>query len=90
MDVMSVEGTIDRGQSIAGTIALDAVIGATVSSMSYKTYTGPYDVVPKEDVQTLATRNLLMSDDVNIKAIPTYRVANASGGDTFTIGELNG
>ncbi len=53
-------------------------------------YAGPYSVVPSEDAQTLATSGLLMDEDVAVAAIPTYRVANAAGGDTFTIGELSG
>jgi hypothetical protein len=82
--------TINKGLAISGTIGRGATVGATISAMSYQTYSGPYEVVPKDYSLTLATKNLRMSDDVNVKAIPTYRVANAFGGDTFTIGELNG
>lgn len=49
-------------------------------------YTGPYTVTPKVEAQTLETARKLMTDDVNIKAIPFFETSNAAGGETFYIG----
>ncbi len=74
-----------------GTILVpEATIRGTLSiSSSYDKYDGLYTVVPSEFEQTLNTKYRVMSDNVTVRSIPTYRVANAAGGDTFTIGELD-
>lgn len=64
--------------------------GEIVVAADYEKYEGSYDVIPSENPQTLLTKYRVMSDDVHVRAIPIYRVANVFGGDTFTIGELNG
>jgi hypothetical protein len=53
-------------------------------------YSGPYDITPSAESQVFATKEQYLTEDITVKSIPAYRVANASGGDTFTIGELNG
>ena len=77
--------------AIRGTLSVsEATIRGTLSiSSSYDKYEGSYTVVPSEFEQTLNTKYRIMSNDVTVRSIPTYRVANAAGGDTFTIGELN-
>lgn len=49
-------------------------------------YEGEYDITPKKNKQTMATRGKVMSDDVTILAIPYAEVTNATGGQTVTIG----
>lgn len=49
-------------------------------------YEGEYEITPKVNKQTIATRGKVMSDDVTILAIPYAEVANATGGQTVTIG----
>lgn len=79
------EGVI-RGTLSASEAAIHGVLSI---STSYDKYEGSYTVVPSEFEQTLNTKFRVMSNDVTVRSIPTYRVANAAGGDTFTIGELD-
>lgn len=51
-------------------------------------YTGDYDVTPKVDPQSLATKDKFMTDDVRIHEIPYFDVGNTSGGSTVYIGTL--
>ena len=83
-------GAIKPGVSIVGTIKPGVSIVGVIDAMSYDHYAGPYDVTPDVNPRLLKTKNLVMSDDVSVKAIPSYRVANVAGGDTFTIGAMNG
>jgi hypothetical protein len=53
---------------------------------SIETYEGDYDVVPNFEKQVLGTKFKRMADDVSVEAIPVYRVANPSGGNTVVIG----
>ena len=48
-------------------------------------YTGPYTVTPKVEAQTLETARKIMTDDVNIKAIPFFETSNNAGGETVYI-----
>jgi hypothetical protein len=49
------------------------------------TYEGDYTITPKIDAQTMATKGLVMREDVTVKAIPFYNVSNTSGGSTVYI-----
>jgi len=49
-------------------------------------YSGPYEVKPALESQTLETEGLLMRQDVTVEQIPIYIVSNNSGGDTVIIG----
>lgn len=49
-------------------------------------YAGPYIVTPKVEAQTLETARKIMTDDVNIKAIPFFDTSNIAGGQTIYIG----
>lgn len=51
-------------------------------------YDGPYEVTPDFAAQTLPTKAKTMADDVTVKSIPVYRVDNAAGGRTVTIGDI--
>lgn len=82
-------GTNNRAVLISNAITRGLTITGTINAMSHERYTGSYDVTPEVIPQTLPTKNLVMSNDVSIKAIPSYRVTNAAGGDTFTIGAMN-
>lgn len=50
-------------------------------------YAGPYDITPLFSAQVLPTAKRLMQQDLTIKKIPQYEVANDSGGYTLIIGE---
>ncbi len=52
-------------------------------------YNGDYVVTPKVAEQTLETKAKVMSDDVQIKAIPFFETANNAGGDTVYIGTMD-
>ena len=49
-------------------------------------YSGPYEVIPKRQDQTLATKDKTMREDVTVYEIPYYQTANPYG-TTFVIGE---
>lgn len=52
-------------------------------------YEGPYAVTPRLYYGTvLATKGLLMRDNVNVSAIPIHDVSNPAGGRTVTIGTV--
>ena len=57
------------------------------SGGSFPKYEGEYEVIPSlaEDI-TLETAKKLMTDDVTVKKVPRYDVANEAGGTTIYIG----
>lgn len=61
------------------------VTGTTV--VGAPEYSGPYDITPLFSVQVLPTAKRLMQQDLTIKKIPQYEVANDSSGYTLIIGE---
>ena len=48
-------------------------------------FSGPYNVVPKVNAQTLETADKYMAKDVSVEAVPFYSVSNQSGGNTVYI-----
>jgi hypothetical protein len=61
------------------------VTGTTV--VGAPEYSGPYDITPLFTAQVLPTAKRLMQQDLTIKKIPQYEVANDSSGYTLIIGE---
>jgi hypothetical protein len=61
------------------------VTGTTV--VGAPEYSGPYDITPLFSAQVLPTAKRLMQQDLTIKKIPQYEVANDSSGYTLIIGE---
>lgn len=59
------------------------------SGGSYPKYEGEYEVIPSlaEDI-TLETAKKLMTDDVTVKKLPRYDVANEAGGTTVYLGGM--
>ena len=56
----------------------------TVSTpVEIEAYSGPYNVTPKTEPQTLKTADKRMTDDVSIKAIPYYEMDNQKGTTVF-------
>ena len=51
-------------------------------------YTGEYEVTPKVTAQSLATRNLMMLDDVSVLAIPYFENPNQSGTTVYIANEV--
>ena len=49
-------------------------------------YEGPYEVTPTRSEQYLATKSLLMRDDVTVHEIPYFETTNPYG-TTYVIGE---
>lgn len=48
-------------------------------------YTGPYEVVPKVNSQTLSTARKMLRDDITVREVPYYEVSNQFGGNTVYI-----
>lgn len=59
------------------------------SGGSFPKYEGEYEVVPSlaEDIK-LDTAKKLMTDDVTVKKLPRYDVANEAGGTTVYLGGM--
>lgn len=59
------------------------------SGGSYPKYEGEYEVIPSlaEDIK-LATAKKVMTDDVTVKKLPRYDVANEAGGTTVYLGGM--
>ena len=53
--------------------------------VGYEDYTGPYEVTPKVESQSLRTEDKHMAHDVTIEPIPYYEVSNQNG-KTIIIG----
>lgn len=51
-------------------------------------YSGPYNVTPSLEHQTLYTEQKALMDNIKVFAIPYAEVSNTSGGITATIGGL--
>lgn len=68
----------------AASVRVD-VTGTTV--VGAPEYSGPYDITPLFSAQVLPTAKRLMQQDLTIKKIPQYEVANDSSGYTLIIGE---
>ena len=52
----------------------------------FPTYQGPYEVTPSVDGTTLETAQKLLTDNVEVSAIPYFNVGNTAGGSTVYIG----
>lgn len=76
----SLDFVIDSGDE-----CLDFIIDEFTQVMP-DTYPGPYDVIPKVNPQQLATRNMLMTQNVTVWGIPYEEVHNDYG-VTVTIAE---
>ena len=48
-------------------------------------FSGPYNVVPKVNAQTLETADKYMTQDVSVDAVPFYSVSNQYGGNSVYI-----
>ncbi len=83
-------GKLSASGVLFGTISASKVLSAHVSmNVEYDQYTGPYEVTPAVEAQTLNTTNRVMTQDVNIKEIPYYSVSNSAHGETIIIGGNN-
>lgn len=69
-------------------ITAGATIATPVSHSDMPVYDGAYEVTPEWYVQTLATRNKQLTDDVTVKSIQLEMVSNLSGGKTAYIGGI--
>ena len=87
------EAVIDRNNpAIHVTVAGDRnkLTGVIAQSGgSYPKYEGEYEIIPSlaEDI-TLETAKKLMTDDVTVKKLPRYDVANEAGGTTVYLGGM--
>lgn len=85
------DGTINGALSPIGKVVGNVSGGGKVSGevqsagtpMHY--YDGPYDVIPRAEMQILETATKLMRDNVTVEEIPYTEVTNLSGGLTVSI-----
>lgn len=72
---------VGTGNKLTGVIAQ--------SGGSFPRYEGEYEVIPSlaEDIK-LETAKKVMTDDVTVKKLPRYDVANEAGGTTVYLGGM--
>lgn len=81
-------GTITPLGTLTGHVgALGTLRGSAAIPKGYATYSGPYEVTPKLEAQQLETKGCVMSDNVNVGAIPLFVTANSKG-NTLYIGGI--
>lgn len=51
-------------------------------------YEGPYEVVPKVEVQTLATKQKYLSEDIRVLSVPFYEADNQKGTTIYIASEV--
>ncbi|MBP5462745.1 MAG: hypothetical protein J6Y20_11585 [Lachnospiraceae bacterium] len=69
-------------------ISEDGECGIYSEASARESFSGPYNVMPGFEDQTLKTRDKLMLDDVTVNAITVSSVSNPAGGQTVYIGGL--
>lgn len=70
------------------TIKLKNVTSVIYQSEVQDVYTGDYEVTPKVTRElTLETKRKVMKDDVVVKKMPQFEVANEAGGATLILGD---
>lgn len=72
---------------VAQQSAVSVRIAGAASVVGAPEYSGPYDITPLFSAQVLPTAKRLMQQDLTIKKIPQYEVANDSSGYTLIIGD---
>jgi len=84
-------GRLSSDGEISGAISADGYISGVVNYRQCNevtVYDGEYIVTPKTYLQTLDTDNKLMTDDVDVKAIPYFETSNAKGITVYIGSEL--
>ena len=81
------EQTMDVSFATDDSFSLDFGQIQIIHDGATESYNGPYVVTPSFAVQTLATTDKYMEDDVTVLEIPMTEVSNLSGGLTLNIGE---
>ena len=59
-----------------------------VQGSTFRVYDGEYIVTPKTEEQSLQTKERVAMEDITVKEIPFFEVANATG-ETIIIGGMN-
>lgn len=73
-------GKIGSEGTLSGSIVSEGVLSGSLSMpVGYEDYTGPYEVTPKVESQSLGTADKRMAHDVTIEPIPYYEVSNQNG-----------
>lgn len=89
---MSIDVTVS-GLNTVVDVTMGTNLPITIDDREYviiddhQVYTGDYEVIPTSSVQTLATNDKVMTDDVTVREIPYYETSNVSG-TTVYIGGL--
>lgn len=78
-DIASLKGKLSDNFSLRGFLTIPQFAGGEI-------YEGPYDVTPRLNEQTLATKHKAMADDVTVYEIPITYTSNPYDGKTVLIG----
>jgi hypothetical protein len=89
---------IDDGTKVVATVSTDAKISVMLSApasvdvgvgtqtyIDHESYSGPYEVTPASNEQSLRTADKQMRRDVTIHKVPYYETSNEGGGVTVSI-----
>lgn len=91
----SVNGSVVANASLTGELSSNCVLAGVevgqivVQHSDYPDYDGSYDVLPGASEQTLDTTNKTLRENVTVKPIPYYDVANQYGRTIYIGGDLN-
>ena len=72
--------------NISGDLSSGIIYGYISADITYKKYSGPYQVLPQKEDQILNVRDLLMTDDLTIKAVEYSETINPDGTLVVNIG----
>lgn len=86
IEIILLDDTIDCELIRDEPVEVDVDSVTVVHDSNIPRYTGDYEVTPQTVAQVLPTGGKLMTDDVDIRAIPYWETSNQSGGITAIIG----
>lgn len=84
---LSVSETEEYGLSVENAEGVPFSIDTTITVVNAdgKKYDGDYTITPSSEVQTMLTKNLLMTDNVTINPIPSNYGLITWNGSTLTV-----
>ena len=71
---MNITGTLTSGATLTGTLTPTYTLSGTLTipdKLLPQAYEGSYEVTPSDEIQTLETKELWLTDNITINAIPS-------------------
>lgn len=71
VDAEVVGGIVDVGVEVIGNVETDAELVSLIRTTNYEDYSGPLEITPSEETQTLQTAERVVHDVIVINPIPS-------------------